>query len=273
MPMARGNFECPICKDVDTRYLLCLVGHTLCGDCFTNLPTKTCPTCRGDFHDPPTRNIMVETMVQDKANGLIKPCVNQDKNCPFVGTRKQIDDHHCEFIDILCPVHLCDATVQLHSVDKHIEDVHLGKEIKSHELNSVDTYLDMPNFKADLLSHPVWTALKIKYDGQIFYPFCQINLETNEFCTWVYTKSRQRYKVETTATGPDSSTSTGPESQVKFTGDTFCFDVARETVFKSAECLSLSVKQLEKLLKPSTEATPDSYIHFLSMSSKLLIKK
>ena len=62
----KNLLSCPVCLDISEKYYTCVSGHSICSACFEGLnKDRPCPECRQAYADPPTRNYMVEGLLNE----------------------------------------------------------------------------------------------------------------------------------------------------------------------------------------------------------------
>ncbi len=122
-----SHLECPICTNVP-RYgvmLMCLNGHSVCAVCLSKLGADAkCPMGRCDFGTPPTKNFVVEDLVQNFFRWACQ--FRKAADCKFEGTGVELETHEtaCRQQLIHCPDSLCEELVSLATVVKHCYDAH-----------------------------------------------------------------------------------------------------------------------------------------------------
>jgi hypothetical protein len=63
----KESLRCPVCLCIRSgKIFACLNGgHIICELCYDHLDRKICPTCRGNYSRPPTRNWALERLIVD----------------------------------------------------------------------------------------------------------------------------------------------------------------------------------------------------------------
>jgi hypothetical protein len=249
--------ECPVCRGLvpDAPLYQCCRGHILCAPCLERLPTNRCPTCRGKYDRPASRNLIAEHLRDDDEIDFEFNCKHAAIGCSFKGDRREAKEHaagECPFRKVPCPHPKCSALVELCNLMSHLKVAH-PKGVYDHKSSGEGVFKNkLWTSSCFNATEAAWTVNAGQYDGQTFFLGCR--KEKGLFHLWVSVANgaatASKYEARICIGGDKMS--------VRHQAKVFPIDLRQEDIWQHDECSSLTdktVRHCVKAQKPRNDAT------------------
>jgi hypothetical protein len=194
----RKELECPVCLEIRKRPIFQCEdgGHIICCKCHGDLIIKTCPVCMGAYATPPSRNRVIERMI-DRLN-LPENCINGKNGCKFSGPQDALKIHEkdCLFRIVPCPDTSCDQGVVMHQLAGHAIAQHKARRVECTSNGVIKVAWGANIDHKDV--H--WKLTMVTVNGLLFFPV--LFKKDNTYYAWLKNPSKDQSAVKVSLEGP-----------------------------------------------------------------------
>jgi hypothetical protein len=221
----RNEFECPVCLEIRKGPIFQCEdgGHIICSKCHSGLLIKTCPVCKGAYATPPSRNMVIERMI-DRLN-LPENCFNYKDGCRFSSRQDAVKMHEqdCLYRMVPCPHPACDTQVMLHQLEGHVTSDHNAKKVECSSRGIIAVKWLAKVSKG----HMTWKLTMVTFNGQLFFPV--LFQRANLYYAWIKKTTSGQSEVKVSLEGQKGT--------VALTGTTFNIETTTAKILRKPEKL------------------------------------